>query len=260
MELFDTHTHMYLKDFDEDRGACMQRAAEAGIHHVALPNIDRGSIKQVRAMMAEYSGRVIGMMGLHPCYVKDGWEEELTHIRAELDRGGYHAVGEIGIDLYWDKSTQSIQEQAFKVQIGWAREKGLPIAIHARDSFAEICDVLDTEADEKLSGVFHCFTGNVEDAERALGYPGFFLGIGGVATFKNSGLDLVIAQIGLERVVLETDAPYLAPTPFRGKRNETAYTAKVALRLAEITGLNLDEVARITTRNAKSLFNMPSKP
>lgn len=256
MELFDTHSHMYLSHFDEDRDACMERAREMGVTRVALPNIDRESIAPIKAMQAAYPGAVVGMMGLHPCSVKADWEEELAAIEAELDRGTYHAVGEIGIDLYWDRTFQKEQEAAFRVQIGWAKSRNLPIVIHARDSFHEICEVLDEVADERLRGVFHCFTGNVDDARRALDYPNFYLGIGGVLTFKNGGLDKVLPEIGIDRVVLETDAPYLAPTPFRGKRNETAYTRHVAEKLAAICSLDLAEVARTTTSNALQLFSL----
>lgn len=256
MELFDTHTHMYLEQFDEDRDTCMKRASNMGVSRLALPNIDINSIAQVRFMMEAFPERVIGMMGLHPCSVNAEWEEVLKVIESELDNAPYKAVGEIGIDLYHDRTFEAEQVEAFKVQIGWAKERGLPIVIHARDSFDEICAVLDECMDDALTGVFHCFTGNADEARRALGYPGFFLGIGGVVTFKNGGLDKTVAEIGIDRAVLETDAPYLAPSPFRGKRNEAAYTRKVAEKLAEVTGMPLEEVARITTANAEKLFQL----
>lgn len=256
MEFFDTHTHMYLEQFDADRAACMERAEAAGVKRVALPNIDLESISRVRAFAAKYPERTVAMMGLHPCSTGADWEAVLEKIREELDAFDYRAVGEIGIDLYHDRTFEAEQKEAFRRQIGWAKERGLPIVIHARDSFREICEVLDDTADERLTGVFHCFTGTAEDARKALSYPGFFIGIGGVATFKNGGLDKTLAETGINRVVLETDAPYLAPTPFRGKRNETAYTRLVAEKLAEITGLPLAEVARITTANAEKLFKL----
>ncbi len=254
--LIDSHAHMYVSDFDIDIDACMQRAADAGVALTALPNIDSGSIERVRKLMDTYPKQTIGMMGLHPCSVKSNFQEELSIIKAELDSGKYHAVGEIGIDLYWDKTYFQEQVEAFRMQIGWAREMDLPIAIHARDSFNEICEVLDEEYTAGLTGVFHCFTGSIKDAERALAYDGFYLGIGGVATFKNSGLGDVLGQIGLSRLVLETDAPYLTPSPFRGKRNETAYTVLVAEKLAEITNTSLKDVAEKSTANARKLFKL----
>lgn len=256
MEFFDTHSHMYLTDFDHDREECMERAREVGVTRVALPNIDTSSIAPLKAMQASYPHSVIAMMGLHPCSVNAQWEEQLADIEQELDQGTYHAIGEIGMDLYWDRTYHKEQEKAFKTQIQWAKSRDLPIVIHARDSFQEICEVLDELADHRLRGVFHCFTGSIDDAHRALGYSNFYLGIGGVLTFKNGGLDKVLPEIGIDRVVLETDAPYLAPTPFRGKRNETAYTRLVAEKLAEICALDLAEVARTTTSNALQLFSL----
>ena len=184
-----------------------------------LPNVDVESIEPMKRIIEDFPAQFMGMMGLHPCSVKDDFREQLSTIKKELDTGKYLAVGEIGIDLYWDKSTLGIQIEAFKEQIEWAKEANLPIVIHARDSFDEIFEVLDEVHDERLTGVFHCFTGSVAQAEKALSYSGFYLGIGGVVTFKNSGLDIVLSQIGLERLMLETDAPYLTPHPYRGKRN-----------------------------------------
>lgn len=256
MQFIDTHSHMYLSDFAGDLDACMQRALEAGVVLTALPNVDLRTVESLRALHEAYPAQTLPMMGLHPCSVGPKWREELHAIHTELLSGHYIAIGEIGIDLYWDKTYQREQEDAFAIQIGWAKELGLPIVIHARESFREICTVLDSLCDERLTGVFHCFTGSVNDARKALSYPGFYLGIGGVLTFKKSGLDAVLSQIGIGRVVLETDAPYLAPTPFRGKRNETVYTRLVAERMAEVTGLTLAEVAATTTRNALQLFKL----
>lgn len=247
---------MYLEDFDEDREECMKKALHDGVFCTALPNIDSSTIGAVRDMMARYSDQTIGMMGLHPCSVKAGYKEELDLICRELDTGKYHAVGEIGIDLYWDKTYFEQQVDAFRIQIGWAKERGLPVVIHARDSFQEIFDVLDAEYAEGLNGIFHCFSGNADEARKALGYPGFCLGVGGVLTFKNSGLDKVIAEIGPDRLVLETDAPYLSPHPFRGKRNQTAYTLLVAEKLSAILNRSLAEIAEITTRNALKIFQL----
>ena len=247
---------MYLPVFDEDRKACMHRALEAKVTITALPNIDVSTIEPLRKMLEAFPGQVLGMMGLHPSAVGPGYESDLETIAGELDRGGYCAVGEIGIDLYWDKTFREEQIAAFRQQIGWAKNRNLPIVIHARDSFEEICAVLETEHDPRLKGVFHCFTGGVEAARRALDFPGFYLGIGGVVTFKNSKLGDTLKSIGPERLVLETDAPYLTPHPHRGKRNETAYTALVAEKLAEVFGMGVDEIARLTTANARQLFQL----
>lgn len=250
---------MYLEDFDEDREACMNAALEAGVYCTALPNIDSSTIDRVKEMMTNYPNQTIGMMGLHPCSVKADFETELDILKKELDTGKYHAVGEIGIDLYWDKTFFEQQVEAFKIQIDWAKGTGLPIVIHARDSFREIFEVLDSEYDERLRGVFHCFTGNEADAEKALGYTNFYLGLGGVLTFKKSGLDKTIARVNPNRLVLETDAPYLTPHPFRGKRNQTAYTRLVAEKLATIFDVSLEEIAEISTRNALNLFQLNGK-
>jgi TatD DNase family protein len=254
--MIDTHAHMYADAFDEDRAETMQRAFDAGLTLVALPNIDSASIGPLRALMEAFPDQTIGMMGLHPSHVKDDYKAELQKIEAELDRGKYHAVGEIGIDLYWDKTYLPQQVDAFITQIGWAKKRGLPIVIHARESFDEIFEIMDAHCDERLSGVFHCFTGNLVQARKALSYPNFYLGIGGVVTFKNGGLDKVLPGVGIDRLVLETDAPYLAPAPFRGKRNESAYSVLVAEKSAEIFNVSTTEVERITTMNARKLFKL----
>ncbi len=247
---------MYLDQFDEDRKECMERAVKDNVLLTLLPNVDVESIEPMKRIIEDFPAQFMGMMGLHPCSVKDDFREQLSTIKKELDTGKYLAVGEIGIDLYWDKSTLGIQIEAFKEQIEWAKEANLPIVIHARDSFDEIFEVLDEVHDERLTGVFHCFTGSVAQAEKALSYSGFYLGIGGVVTFKNSGLDIVLSQIGLERLMLETDAPYLTPHPYRGKRNETAYTRLVADKLAVTFEKSVEEIARVTTNNAKDLFKL----
>jgi len=247
---------MYLEQFDEDRTACMERAVKENIFLTLLPNIDVGSVHSMKKIIEDFPAQFMGMMGLHPCSVKEDFREQLAILKKELDTGNYIAVGEIGIDLYWDKSTLGIQIEAFKEQIEWAKQAGLPIAIHARDSFDEIFEVLDEVHDERLTGVFHCFTGTTDQAQKALSYSGFYLGIGGVVTFKNSGLGAVLSEIGLERLMLETDAPYLTPHPHRGKRNETAYTRLVADQLAVIFEKSVEEIARVTTNNAKDLFKL----
>ena len=255
--MIDTHSHLYVEAFDEDRAEVINRAREAGVQLVLLPAIDSRSHPQLIALCAEHPDFFKGMMGVHPCSVKpENWKEELQIAKDFLDNGNYVAVGEIGIDLYWDKSTLAIQQQAFAEQIGWAKTKNLPIVIHCREAFNEIFEVLDTLNDDHLRGVFHCFTGNSQQAEKALSYQNFMLGIGGVLTFKNSGLDKVVTDIPLEYLVLETDSPYLAPLPFRGKRNESAYTALVAQKLAEVKQLRLQEIVAQTTANAKKMFQL----
>lgn len=254
--LIDTHTHLYSEQFSEDREAMMQRAIEAGVEKFFLPNIDSSSLKGMKELAVKYPLRCFPMMGLHPCSVNEKVEQELELVKKELDEFHYHAVGEIGIDLYWDKSFQAQQEMAFRKQIAWAKEKNLPIVIHCREAFDEILKILDEVNDESLSGIFHCFTGNLEQAKHILGYGNFKLGIGGVVTFKNSGLDKVVSQLKLEDLVLETDSPYLAPTPFRGKRNESSYLLKVAEKLADIYHLSLEEVAEVTTKSALQTFKL----
>ena len=254
MEIIDTHSHIYQPQFDKDRKEMIDRAHKAGVSRVLLPNIDSSTIERMRSLVDEFPETCLPMMGLHPSSVKDNYREELTKIKEELDKGGYLAVGEIGIDLYWDKSTLPQQQIAFAEQINWAKEMDLPIVIHARNSFQEIFEVMDREYDERLRGVFHCFTGDEETAKKALSYGGFYLGIGGVLTFKNSGLRESLKPFGLDRLMVETDAPYLAPEPNRGKRNEPAYTAYVVETLAETMGTSPEEVARVTSRNARELF------
>ncbi len=256
MKLVDTHSHMYLPQFEDDLNACMEEAKSDGVVYTILPNIDVNSIPQLQGLKNAFPNQCGSMMGLHPCSVRADFREQLDTIYTELTSGNYLAVGEIGIDLYWDKSNLPEQIEAFEIQIDWAKEHSLPIAIHARESFDEIFEVLDRKHDDRLRGVFHCFTGNSDQAARALDYSGFYLGIGGVVTFKNSGLDKVVREIDLKHLVLETDAPYLSPHPFRGKRNETKRTRLVAEKVADVQGKSIEEVARITTENAKNLFDL----
>ncbi len=250
----DTHTHLYSRKFDNDRDAALRRAVDNEVEAFYLPNIDSGSIEAMLALEAAYPERCFAMMGLHPCSVReDSVEEELRTVRGWLDRRSFCAVGEIGIDLYWDKSTLDVQRLAFRQQIAWAKELERPIVIHSRESIDPIIEILREEADEKLRGIFHCFTGN-EEQGRAIIELGFMLGIGGVITFKNAGLDRTMAGLPLESVVLETDSPYLAPVPHRGRRNESAYIPLIAKRLAEVKGVSLEEVAVRTSRNARHVF------
>ncbi|CAG5078204.1 TatD family hydrolase [Parvicella tangerina] len=257
--LIDTHSHLYASQFDEDREDELNRCLSNGIEKVLLPNIDSESIQSMHDLVDSNPGVCYPMMGVHPCSIQpETWKEELALAKKHLFEGArnYIAVGEIGIDLYWDKSTLEIQQQAFGEQIQWAKEKNLPVVIHARDSFEEIFEVVDQYNDERLRGVFHCFTGGIEEATRIMDFGGFLMGLGGVLTFKNGGLDKTVAHIELKHFVLETDAPYLAPTPHRGKRNQSSYLNLVALKLADIKGCSLPEVAEITSSNAKVMFGL----
>lgn len=252
--LIDTHTHLYVEEFDQDQDEVIRRAFDVGVEYFYIPAIDSNYTPRMLDLEAKYPENVHLMMGLHPTYVKpETFEEELAHVKNWLDKRSFSAVGEIGIDLYWDKTTLPQQQIAFKKQIGWAKEKGLPIVIHGRESFDEIFEILEEEKDEKLFGIFHCFTGTKEQAQRAIGYN-LKLGIGGVVTFKNGKIDQFLGEIPLENIVLETDSPYLAPVPYRGKRNETAYIVNVVKKLSDIYGMSEKEIAQSTTENAKSLF------
>ena len=254
--LIDTHSHLYLSQFDDDSDAMLKRASEAGIDKILLPNIDLGSIAGMYAMADQYPNFCYPMMGLHPCDVKEDFERVLDQIYQQFSRRNFVAVGEIGIDLYWDKTTLAIQQQAFRIQVQWAKELDLPIVIHARESFDELFALMDELYDDRLKGVFHCFTGNLSQAQKIMDYQGFLMGIGGVLTYPKSGLEAVVKDIPMEYLVLETDSPFLPPVPFRGKRNESAYVRIVAEKLAECKGISLEEVGRITTANACKLFNL----
>ncbi len=254
MSFIDTHTHLYSEQFDADREQIIQQAIAVGVEQFYLPNIDGTSVAGMKALQKQYPDRCFPMMGLHPCSVGEHVKEELAELKKELDRGTYIAVGEIGIDLYWEKKFLKEQEYAFREQISWAIEKDLPIVIHCRESFDEILAILDELNCKELRGIFHCFTGTLEQAKHILAYGDFKLGIGGVVTFKNSGLDQVVAQLNLADLVLETDSPYLAPVPKRGKRNESAYLIAVAEKLASIYQVGLDRIAEQTSANAKEIF------
>jgi len=251
--LVDTHAHLYAGRFDQDREAMLQRAFDAGVEAIYLPNIDGDSIEAMLQLEAAYPRRCFAMMGLHPCSVDAGYEAALAKTKEWLDRRDFCAVGEIGIDLYWDKTFVDEQRAAFLTQVGWAVERELPVVIHSRESIDMIIELLQELSDDRLRGIFHCFTGDARQAQAAIDL-GFYLGIGGVLTFKNSGLDQVLKTIDLAHLVLETDAPYLAPAPHRGKRNESAYVRLVAERLAAVQGRSMEAVARQTTRNAYAVF------
>ncbi|MBI1223632.1 MAG: YchF/TatD family DNA exonuclease [Bacteroidetes bacterium] len=257
--LVDTHTHLYLPEFDTDRTAIMERAMAVGVNEFYLPAIDSRVIESMLKMEEAYPGQVHAMMGLHPCSVKEDYTVELEIVKNWLDKRPFCAIGEIGIDLYWEKSTLDIQIDAFRTQINWAKNFDVPIVIHSRESTELILDILKDEKHEKLRGILHCFTGTAEQAETAFSL-GFHLGIGGVVTFKNAGLDKIVSDIPLEWLVLETDSPYLAPVPYRGKRNESAFIRLVAEKVASIKSVDLEEVAKVTTMNSKNIFQKITWP
>lgn len=252
----DTHTHLYSSKFQEDRPDMMQRAIQSGITRLFVPAIDSTYTQRMYAVESEYPQNIFLMMGLHPVYVKpESWEAELAHVEAELAKRKFYAVGEIGIDMYWDKTTLDIQKQAFKHQIQLAKRYKLPINIHCRDAFDEVFEVLETERSDDLFGIFHCFTGTKQQAEQAISLR-MKLGIGGVVTYKNGLIDQFLQQIDLKHIVLETDAPYLAPVPYRGKRNESSYVVYIAEKLSGIYGVSLEEIARQTTENSKEVYGI----
>lgn len=255
MFLIDTHTHLYLEEFNSDRHEMVERAIEAGVYKMILPNIDRDSIDGMLELCQKFPENCLPMMGLHPTSVKENFEEELKIADEWLEKQKFYAIGETGIDLYWDKTHQKEQELAFVHQINLAKEHKLPIVIHSRNSFDELIAILENHIEPDLTGVFHCFTGNLDQAEKIINM-GFMLGIGGVITFKNSGLDKVVDELTLDHIILETDAPFLAPLPYRGKRNESAYAQIIAQKIAEIKNITQDAVAEITSMNARRLFKI----
>lgn len=255
MTITDTHTHLYSEAFDEDRNEMIQRAIDANITRFFIPAIDSTYAEAMFALERDFPDKVFLMMGLHPTHVGGNFREELEFVEEQLSSRKFYAVGEIGIDLYWDKSTLEIQKEAFRYQIRLAKKHGLPIVIHCREAFEEIFEVLESEKGEDLYGIFHCFTGTMDDAVKALSYN-MKLGIGGVVTFKNGKIDKFLKEIPLEEIVLETDAPYLAPVPYRGKRNESSYVVNVLEKVATIYGVPPEEVAAVTTRNSKEIFGI----
>ncbi len=255
MIFIDTHTHLFLPEFKDDHPRVIADAVEKGIRKMLLPNVDDTTMDSMLSLADEYPGYCLPMIGLHPTSVDELFRQKLDSVREMLETRKFWGIGETGIDLYWNDTNLIQQLEAFRLQITMAREFQLPLVIHARNSFREIFEVLDKENDESLRGVFHAFTGNAMQAERIIEY-GFKIGIGGIVTFKNSGLDKIAKDISLEHIVLETDAPYLAPVPKRGKRNEPAYLMYTAEKMAEIHGLPLDVIADLTSRNAASLFNL----
>jgi len=255
MILTDTHTHLYYQQDDQKRAELIQRCLENNVKRLFLPNVDAASVPQVLGLVKEYPDMCYPMLGMHPCSVKEGWEAELQIIRDSKKDNAIYAIGEIGIDLYWDKTTLDIQVRAFREQINWAKSLKLPIVIHCREAFDEVFEVLEQENDDDLHGIFHCFTGNAEQAQRAIDL-GFYLGIGGVVTYKNGGLDKFLQQFDLGHIVLETDSPYLTPVPHRGKPNESSYLIYVAQKVAEIYQTDIHTVADITTANSRKIFGV----
>jgi TatD DNase family protein len=249
----DTHAHLYARQFEHDRPAMLLRAQAAGVTGVYLPNIDSESIAPMLRLEESYPEYCFAMMGLHPCSVSDNYREELAIAREWLDQRPFRAIGEIGIDLYWGKTHVTQQQEAFATQLEWAKERGLPVSIHSRESMDMVLDMLRESHDERLRGVLHCFTGDRLQAETAIEL-GFYLGVGGVITYKNSGLRETLAEAPLERLLLETDAPYLAPAPHRGKRNESAYLTLIAATLAQTLRVSIETVGAVTTHNAMTLF------
>jgi len=252
--MIDTHCHLYLDDFDADRPAIIERANTESVGRFYLPAIDSSIITRMLKMEQDYPGQCFAMMGLHPCSVKENFEEELQIAEQWLARRKFAAVGETGLDFYWDKTFTAQQYTAFRTQVGWAKKYNIPVVIHSRQSTLECIDVIKEMHDTSLTGIFHCFGGSLEEAQQ-ITELGFYLGIGGVLTYKNSGLAGVIEKLPLDNIVVETDAPYLTPVPFRGKRNESAYLKYVVQKIAELKNISIEEVAEITTANANKLFD-----
>jgi TatD DNase family protein len=255
LQFIDTHAHLYAKEFEKDRKKMLENSFSEGVNHLFLPNIDSDSIAGMLALEKEYPQNCFAMMGLHPCSVKEDFEKELAIVEKYLSERKFVAIGEIGIDLYWDTTFFEQQKEAFTIQVAWAKKYKIPIAIHCRQSFKQTVELLAPLAGEGLTGVFHCFGGS-ENSAKTIMDLGFMLGIGGVVTYKKSGLDVVLPQVPLEYLVLETDSPYLAPVPYRGKRNESSYIPIIAQKLADIKNISLEEVSIQTTENALKLFQM----
>ena len=255
MNLIDTHAHIYASDFKTDQPETIRRAQEEGVTKIMMPNIDHTSIDYMLEAEANYPDLCLPMMGLHPCSVKKDFQKELYRIEDWLNKRRFIGIGETGIDLYWDKSFLAQQQEALQIQTEWAIKFRLPLILHTRDSFSETYEIIARNQHENLTGIFHCFSGTAEEAKKAIDLN-FYLGIGGVVTFKNGGLDKVLPEIPLEKIVLETDCPYLAPVPHRGKRNEPAYIKLIAEKVAQLKNIPLEELAAKTTENAQKLFGL----
>ena len=255
MIITDTHTHLYSEEFDQDRNEMIQRAINVGVSRFFIPAIDSSCTASMYELEGNFPENVFLMMGLHPTYVKDNYSEELNHVKTELAKRKFYAIGEIGIDLYWDKTHLVEQQIAFRAQIQLAKKHKLPIVIHCREAFDEIFEILEEEKSPDLFGIFHCFTGTYQQALQAISYN-MKLGIGGVVTFKNGKIDQFLSKIDLNHIVLETDSPYLSPIPYRGKRNESSYIINIVNKLAEIYQISSEEIARITTENSAAIFGI----
>lgn len=253
--MIDTHCHIYTSQFSEDVDLAIMNAMSQNVTKILMPNIDKASVTEMNRLAEKYPSVCYPMMAIHPCDVKEDFKEDLSYVDAELATGKYIAVGETGIDLYWEKKLIEQQKESFQAHLQFGKKYNLPVIIHIRDSFDEVFEVIEKEASDELNGIFHCFTGTIEVANRAIEL-GFSLGVGGVSTFKKSHLPEVLKQIDNKHLVLETDSPYLAPTPYRGSRNEPSYIPYIAQKLAEVKGLTIDEVAEFTTENAKRIFKL----
>jgi len=256
MIFIDSHSHIFDKDFDSDRSEVIKHAAEVGVKYHILPNIDSTYSDRVLQTARDYKGVCFPLIGLHPTSVNETYASELAHVENMLQKEKYYGIGEIGIDLYWDKTFVEQQKIAFRHQLKLAKENGLPVVIHSRNSFDEIFEIVDQENDSLLRGVFHAFTGTFEQYQKIIKYGGFKVGIGGIVTYKNGGVDKVVAKMNLSDILLETDSPYLTPVPKRGQRNESQNIILVAQKISEILNLPLDEVAKTTTKNSLELFNI----
>jgi len=255
MQLTDTHTHIYYHAHSPELEYQIKRCLDNEVSRLFLPNVDVASVNLVMDTVSAFPNHCFPMLGLHPCSVQEGFQEDLKKIENALSSNKVYAIGEIGLDLHWDKSTLPFQREAFRIQVAWAKKYNLPIVIHCRDAFDELFVLLEELKDDKLRGVFHCFTGDLAQAKRAIDL-GFYLGIGGVVTFKNAGLDKVVKEIEMKHLVLETDAPYLAPVPFRGKANESSYLKYIAEKVADLHQVSIEELARITTQNSIDIFGV----
>ena len=255
MHFIDTHTHIFASEFNHDRKQAIERAKSVGVKYMVMPNIDSSSIDSLLKVSAEYENFCLPTMGLHPTSVKNNFEQELSVVESHLINSKFYGVGEIGIDLYWDKTHFEEQKVAFRYQLKLAKKLELPVIIHSRNSFAEIFEIVDQENNSDLRGVFHSFTGTLSDYNHIVNYGGFMVGIGGVVTYKNGGVDKILKSMNLDHILLETDSPYLSPVPQRGKRNESANIIFIAKRVAEILEIDIEQVADVTTKNANSLFS-----